>query len=193
MELTLEGILPILEASGWLAPVLFILLHIFRQVFFIPVMVICLAGGYLFGVFYGTIYSIIGLTAISIVFYFIIHAFPTWLAKLSLLKEKFFGYRENLNLMQIMILRVLPFIHFHLISLYLIEITNSFKEYCKFSVMACIPPALLYTVFGDLMRGLPVTVSLFLLLLLVVVFYTVGKKPFQLKAFHEKLTANQKV
>ncbi|WP_096202734.1 TVP38/TMEM64 family protein [Bacillus sp. FJAT-45350] len=181
MEHVVEGMVPVIENSGWLAPLLFIFLHVFRQVFFIPVVIICLLGGYLFGIVYGTIYSIIGLTAVSIVFYYIVKAFPSWLEKLSKMKNKWLGEREQLNLAQIMILRLMPLIHFHLVSLYLIETTKDFREYCKYSFYACIPPALAYTAFGHIISELPLQVGLAFVCMLAALFYFVGKKETQYK------------
>ncbi|MED4164299.1 TVP38/TMEM64 family protein [Halalkalibacterium halodurans] len=155
MEEMFETSLRVIEQSGWLAPVLFIMLHVFRQVFFIPVIIICLVGGYLFGSFYGSLYSIIGLTATSALFYGIVHGFPRFLAKVSQLKKRFLGEKESLSLPQMMLLRIVPFIHFHLVSLYVMETRPTFREYMKISFYLSMPPAIIYTLFGDMIHELP--------------------------------------
>ena len=38
-----------MDSVGWLAPFLFILLHLLRPLLFLPVIAVCIAGGYLFG------------------------------------------------------------------------------------------------------------------------------------------------
>ncbi|MDE5052299.1 hypothetical protein NDK25_07960 [Niallia taxi] len=48
------------EIGGVLAPIAMILFHTLRQVLFIPPVLVCIAGGVLFGVTFGTIYSVIG-------------------------------------------------------------------------------------------------------------------------------------
>ncbi|MBU8905130.1 TVP38/TMEM64 family protein [Desertibacillus haloalkaliphilus] len=176
MEHSFDSILLFIEGSGWMAPIFFILLHVFRQFLFIPVVFICLLGGYLFGVIPGTIYSLIGLTVMSVVFYSFVHAFPTWLNKLSAMQQKWLGERESLNIAQLMILRTMPFIHFHLVSLYLIEITDNVKEYTRLSFLASIPPAFLYTAFGHIISEMPLSVGLMLLAILLTLFYIVGRK-----------------
>ncbi len=53
-----------------------------------------------------------------------------------------------------MIMRLLPFVHFHLISLYLIETEKNKKNYLKKSLVVSIPPAVVYTAFGDMIHEL---------------------------------------
>ncbi|WP_209122053.1 TVP38/TMEM64 family protein [Alkalihalobacillus sp. BA299] len=176
MEQSLDSIQFVIEESGWMAPLLFILLHVFRQVFFIPVILVCLLGGYLFGVFYGTIYSLIGLTFTSVAFYIIAKRFPNVTTKLFDLKKKYLGSYQRMSLVQMMIIRLVPFIHFHLISLYLLEISHTIKEYTKYSFYACIPPAFVFTSFGHLIHELPLPISLTLVAVLFIVFTIIGKK-----------------
>src|SRR5690554_2732949 len=120
MEIFNEAVPQIIEDAGWLAPVLFIIVHLIRPFLFLPVMVICIAGGYLFGFIQGTIYSIIGLSLMSFFFYKLVNIFPLFRERIMKLKKKIFRDRE-LTLGQVMILRMLPFVHFHLLSLYLME------------------------------------------------------------------------
>src|SRR5699024_1558769 len=69
---------------------------------------------------------------------------------------------------QIALLRLVPFIHFHLLSLYLIEISNGFKDYTKASLLTNIPLAVVYTSFVQHLSGFsPLTVMLFLVILFV--------------------------
>lgn len=176
MEEFLKHSLQFIEQSGWLAPLFFILLHVFRQIFFIPVLLICLIGGYLFGTMYGSIYSIIGLTAVSMVFYGLIHILPRMKEKLTKLKKRFLKGKHQLNVPQMMIMRVMPFVHFHLVSLYLIESTKNFKTYSKYSFLASIPPAVVYTAFGDMIHELPFTGTVIFALFLAVLFLFFRKK-----------------
>ncbi len=97
MEEHLERSLQFIEQSGWLAPLFFILLHVFRQVLFIPVLLVCLVGGYLFGTVYGSLYSMIGLTAVSLVFYALVHLFPSMRKRLTSLKQRFLKGTTSFN------------------------------------------------------------------------------------------------
>src|SRR5690625_6914111 len=57
------------EAGGLFAPLLFISFHLLRPLLFIPVIFICITGGVLFGAVAGSLYSVIGITLSSILFY----------------------------------------------------------------------------------------------------------------------------
>ncbi|MBB5172697.1 TVP38/TMEM64 family protein [Texcoconibacillus texcoconensis] len=175
MELGIEEIPHFIERAGWIAPLLFIFLHLIRPLFFVPVMVICIIGGYLFGVVYGTIYSVIGLSLMSFIFYRLVESFPAIRQKVTKLKTKLFKDRM-LTLGQVMILRMMPFVHFHLLSLYLMEMTGSFRDYMKYSVGGVILPSLLYTSFGRAITDMPPLISLISFLCLMAVFYYLGQR-----------------
>ncbi|MGO4888662.1 TVP38/TMEM64 family protein [Anaerobacillus sp. MEB173] len=165
-----------IKQSGWLAPFFFILLHILRQFLFVPVVLICIVGGYLFGGVYGTIYSVIGLTLTSLMFYFIVTSFPLWLNKLTKLKSRWFGKEVTLTLGQISILRLLPFMHFHLISLCIIELTTNLKEYTIRSFITNIPLAFIYTSFGHVIGELTIYSIIVMLMGLGALFYLCRRK-----------------
>ncbi|MCD8500727.1 MAG: TVP38/TMEM64 family protein, partial [Bacillaceae bacterium] len=82
---------------------------------------------------------------------------------------------QNISMKQTMVLRMLPFIHFHLLSLYVLEQTDSFEEYVKYSFLGLIAPAILFTMFGHIVINLSVTSSLLLLVLISVVFFFLKK------------------
>ncbi|WP_349408099.1 TVP38/TMEM64 family protein [Pseudalkalibacillus sp. SCS-8] len=165
-----------LGASGALAPILFIFLHILRQFLFIPVGFICILGGVAFGVIFGTIYSLIGITLVSLYFYALVKSLPKSYSRFMKLKEKWFGKRSTLSFGQITILRLVPFLHFHLISLCLIEITRNFKEYTKASVFTNVPLAIVYTSLGSWLNQLTLQWMLSLLFILAVLFYMFRRK-----------------
>lgn len=145
-----SGILiDILQTSGIFAPAAFILLHVVRQYVFVPVSFICMVGGVFFGVLYGTMYSLAGLTLASICFYILYSRVPTLFIKVQKFKEKCLKKRAPLSFGQMTILRLIPFVHFHLISLCLIEATSSFKEYTRKSIFTNLPLAIVYTMFGQ--------------------------------------------
>lgn len=154
-----------IESSGWLAPVFFVLLHLLRPFFFIPVIVVCIAGGVIFGFLEGAVLSFIGLSLMSLVSYHLVNRFPKFRNRLSRLKKKMFDDR-SISVAQVMVLRIMPFVHFHLLSFYLMDMTKSFKEYMYFSMLGFIMPAVLYTAFGQVITGFPwyLTVTMFVVL-----------------------------
>ncbi|KMK74581.1 TVP38/TMEM64 family protein [Alkalihalobacillus pseudalcaliphilus] len=176
MNEKLEAARQLIEASGWLAPLLYLLLHLVRPFLFIPVLLTCLAGGYIFGTIYGSIYSIIGLTLTSVSFYVLIHYFPSFGRQLSQLKRKVIKSNHGMSTPQLMVIRLMPFVHFHFVSLYLLETTKNFREYTIRSIWFGIPPAIIYTAFGDIIHALPLTGTIVLMSLLIVCIMILPKK-----------------
>ncbi len=170
-----EAIPVYIEQSGILAPILFVLFHLIRPLLFLPVLFVCMVGGYLFGVVYGSVLSIIGLTLMCIIFYFVARKFPNVLTRFAKLNQRMLK-SGPLTMNQIMVLRMVPFAHFHLLSLYVLEQTNSFKEYTKFSFLGVILPGIIFTSFGQLIVDLPLFYSGILLLFLCVIFFGVRRK-----------------
>lgn len=176
MDDQIAMLLVIAETSGILAPIAFILFHFLRQFFFFPVVVICVAGGVLFGTVAGTFYSIIGLLLSSILFYLLIHRMPKTHEKLTMIKKKWFGEYRNLTTGQVAILRLIPFIHYHLLSFCLLERHRGFKDYMKASFLTNIPLALFYTVFGEFISRFTPTLVLIILFSLSILVYVLREK-----------------
>src|SRR5699024_4778594 len=116
-------LMTIIETGGLFAPVLFISFHLLRPLFFIPVVFICVSGGVLFGTVAGGVYSLIGITLSSVAFYGVVHWMPKTYNKFICMKQKVIGKNTDFTTPQIAVLRLVPFIHFHLLSLCLIQIT----------------------------------------------------------------------
>ncbi len=169
-------LLAVVETGGILAPIAFILLHFFRQFFFIPVAVICVAGGVLFGTVAGTIYSIVGLLLSSLLFYFLISRMPKTHTKLSLIKKKWFGEYRNLTTSQVAVLRLIPFIHYHLLSFCLLERHHSLKDFTKVSFFTNIPLALFYTLFGEFISRFTPTMIVVILFSISILVYVLREK-----------------
>lgn len=171
MEAIGADLLNYVELGGLFAPLLFICFHLLRPLFFIPVVFICISGGIFFGPIAGSFYSLIGITISSILFYWIYLRMPNGLNRILRLKKRFFGEHRELTKAQIVLLRLVPFIHFHLLSLCLIEISSSFKEYTKASLLTNIPLAFIYTSIGGTIANLsPYTISVLMALLLVFLY-----------------------
>ncbi|WP_228275598.1 TVP38/TMEM64 family protein [Gracilibacillus oryzae] len=146
----------VIEEYFYLAPFAFILLHLLRPVFFLPVLLLCVTGGILFGTIAGTIYSVIGLVLSSAVFYFIMRKFPVLYRRCQRIEQKFFGKSTKLTIWQISLLRMLPFMHFHLLSFCIFEMTDSFFAYLRTTVVTVIPLAVIYTAFGQTLQSLSI-------------------------------------
>ncbi|CAI9389342.1 TVP38/TMEM64 family protein [Niallia sp. Sow4_A1] len=176
MEEQLSVLFVMVEVSGILAPIIFILFHTLRQFLFIPPILVCIAGGVLFGVTLGTIYSIIGLTINCLIFYTVIHRLPKTHRKLSNLKKRWFGEYRNLTLGQITVLRLIPVFHYHLLNFCLLEKRKSLNEYGKSAFLSNIPLAFFYTIFGQFISQFSLTMVVIIMFALAILVYILREK-----------------
>lgn len=171
MEALGANLLIFVELGGLFAPLLFIGFHLLRPLLFIPVVFICISGGVLFGPVAGSFYSLIGITLSSIIFYGIYTKMPATMERILRLKQRLIGENKEFTRSQIILLRLVPFIHFHLLSLCLIEISSSFREYTKASFLSNIPLAFVYTSIGGTISNLsPYTITGLMILLLLFLY-----------------------
>ena len=174
-------LMAIVETGGVFAPLLFIGFHLIRPVFFLPVVFICISGGILFGTVAGSLYSVIGITLSSFVFYRMVQWMPKTINKLVLMKQKIVGQDSTLTTSQVAVLRLVPFIHFHLLSLCLLEISKGFKDYMKSSFYSNIPLAVVYTSLGQWLSAFSPTKIAIILLLLLPLLYLLRRKEIVIK------------
>lgn len=176
IELSTSSVLAVIQTTGYFAPLAFILFHIVRQFLFIPVAVVCVAGGMLFGVELGSIYSTIGLTGASITFYLISKVFPTLIQRFTKMRMKWIGTYTNLSIYQIVLLRMIPLINFSLISLCILEKAKTFRRYAKLSLLTHIPAAFCFTFLGSKIQTLSPILLIAIFVLLLVLVYVLREK-----------------
>lgn len=169
-------VLAFIEMSGIFAPIIFIAFHTFRQFLFIPVIVVCMAGGLLFGTVYGFIFSLIGLTLSSYFLYILLNRFPSVHQKLQAIKVKWFGPYTNFTIGQIAVLKLIPFMHYQLLCFALMERRRSFPEYAFSSFLTNIPVVLFYTVFGRFLKEFSPSIAIILLIALTVLLIILREK-----------------
>ncbi|HLU20907.1 MAG TPA: VTT domain-containing protein [Bacillaceae bacterium] len=168
--------LALVEGTGILAPFMFIFFHVLRQFMFIPVVMVCMAGGILFGSLLGTVYSMIGLLLLSAIFYFCIGKMPKTHARLMNIKYKWFGRYNKMTVGQIAVLRLIPFFHYQLLNLCLLERRPDFKGFMKGSFATNLPLAFFYTVFGEFITRFSPGMAIIIILSLFVLFYLLREK-----------------
>ncbi|NGP45005.1 TVP38/TMEM64 family protein [Bacillaceae bacterium SIJ1] len=146
-------------AAGIFAPLIFLGLHIIRPFLFIPVSVLCLLGGVLFGFWLGSFLSILGLWAVCEWFYWGVQKIPWLHRKINHLKESYGGQRKW-TISQLVMLRLVPFMHFHFVSLLVMDYAKTRSAYRFYSLVTIVPTAFLYTIFGRSLTKLPPLVVL---------------------------------
>lgn len=176
MNENMSLLLVLIEAGGVFAPLAFILFHLLRSFLFIPVSVVVIAGGILFGTVWGTIYSVIGLMGVSLFFFVFIERMPKTHERLIKLKNRWFGEYRNLTEGQIALLRLIPFVHYHLLSFCLMQRKPRFKEYMRASLLTNIPIALFFTTFGEYISQFTPSIIILLLIALTCLIYLLREK-----------------
>lgn len=181
MDQTMTMLFAFLEASGLWAPFVFLLFHCLRQFLFLPVAVLCMIGGILFGGLLGVAYSLIGLTLSCIIFYFLYQSMPGLFGKIQNMKKKWLGDRVSFTTGQIAILRCIPFMQYHLLSLILLERKRNVFSFTKKSFISNIPVAVLYTFFGQSIRNLSPSIIVLILVSFTLLFYLFREKQVKIK------------
>lgn len=191
------------QTGGW-APVLYIGLFILLPAFFFPVAVLALAGGLLFGLWWGSVYTFIG-AVLNCALMFLLARYvgrsqvqrlveqklsPQWQRRLQMADGK-----EGFLLL--IILRLIPAVPYNLIN-YTFGLTGiSFSSYLLASAIGIIPGTFAFINIGDktLEAGSPsFWIAIGLLVLLLVVAGLLGKKlfPGQKNATSSKKNGEQK-
>ena len=175
------------QTGGW-APVLYIGLFVLLPAFFFPVAVLALAGGLLFGLWWGSVYTFIG-AVLNCAMMFLLARYvgrsqvqrlveqklsPQWQRRLQMADGK-----EGFLLL--IILRLIPAVPYNLIN-YTFGLTGiSFSSYLLASAIGIIPGTFAFINIGDktLEAGSPsFWIAIGLLVLLLVVTGLLGKKLF---------------
>ena len=191
------------QTGGW-APVLYIGLFVLLPAFFFPVAVLALAGGLLFGLWWGSVYTFIG-AVLNCAMMFLLARYvgrsqvqrlveqklsPQWQRRLQMADGK-----EGFLLL--IILRLIPAVPYKLIN-YTFGLTGiSFSSYLLASAIGIIPGTFAFINIGDktLEAGSPsFWIAIGLLVLLLVVTGLLGKKlfPGQKNATSSKKNGEQK-
>ncbi|WP_422122582.1 TVP38/TMEM64 family protein [Planococcus sp. X10-3] len=163
-----------IENAGWMAPIFFLLLHLVRPILFLPVIAVCVLGGVAFGFVQGAVLSYAGLLLMSAIVYLMLKHLPKSHQKMTKLKERIFTDR-TLSVGQVMLLRIMPFVHFQLLCFYLMDMTRNFKEYMYYSALGLTLPAIVYTAFGQSITEFPWYLTLAFLVLLVAIFLAIDR------------------
>lgn len=191
------------QTGGW-APVLYIGLFILLPTFFFPVAVLALAGGLLFGLWWGSVYTFIG-AVLNCAMMFLLARYVGRSQVQRLVKQKLSPqWQRRLQMadgkegfLLLIILRLIPAVPYNLIN-YTFGLTGiSFSSYLLASAIGIIPGTFAFINIGDktLEAGSPsFWIAIGLLVLLLVVTGLLGKKlfPGQKNATSSKKNGEQK-
>lgn len=173
-----EEIRQFIQGFGALAPVIFILLQVFKVIFFIiPTTLFAVAGGYLFGPILGTVYSLIGITIGSCIVFYASRSFGRPFAEKVISSQEirhfdvFFKKRGKAALF---IARATP-------ELFPTDVVSfaaglakiRFRDFILLTFLGSIPNMLLLNLFGSkLSQGLsPIAIVILVVLGLIILGY----------------------
>lgn len=186
---TIETIENVIHSYGWYGPIIFIALHVLRSFLFIPVTALCIAGGILFHGLFGTLYSMIGLTIGSVALYVMFMFFPL---ERYLLKKKKRVFTEPLSLKKVILIRLLPFAHYNLVSLWIKRETKRFPPYFKFMFLSNIPIVIIYSLLGEVILLLSYEKVIMITLLLILIIYLFWRQDQKIKVLPFNREATQR-
>ena len=139
-----------IDDLGWFAPVLFVVTYTIASIFFLPTMVLTLAGGAIFGPIIGVLINLIGATC-GAAFSFLItrHLIYDWFSKKRKARlNKLIIEVDKKGWTVVAFLRLFPIIPFNLVN-YGLGLTGiSFRLYLLTTAVFLIPAEIIYTYFG---------------------------------------------
>lgn len=174
----------LIKRGGIRSPLIYIALFALLPVFFFPVPVLAVAGGLAFGLWKGSLYTLIG-AGINCILMFII---ARYLGKEGVdklvdshisdrMKEKFFSNDKSLTFF-IFTLRLIPVVPYALIN-YMSGLSNiSLKNYTLASILGIIPGTMVFLNMGDKsanFKSQEFFISIILLVALIVISNLLAK------------------
>jgi len=152
----------IVLSYGNFSILVFILMQILQVVvFFIPGEFIQVAGGYIFGAFWGGVISLTGITLGSVIVYFIVKGYGKPLVEKLMLKKEVKFFKKILDVGSkrtvVFMFYLIPGIPKDALS-YICGVSNiSFKDFFIYSTLGRIPAIFISTYFGEKIYSKDVT------------------------------------
>jgi len=135
---------------GWWAPVIFLVLSIFRPLILFPASLLSIAGGLAFGLYLGSFLIIIGATGGAVISFWIARKLgyqvvkQEWTGRAAWVQQKM----EKQGFYYVLVLRLIPMLSFDLIS-YLAGISKvRFIAYFCGTLLGIIPGSVTYSFLG---------------------------------------------
>ncbi|WP_252311180.1 TVP38/TMEM64 family protein [Sinobaca sp. H24] len=140
-----------IDAYGWMAPVIYIVLYTLRSLVFFPASVFSLAGGLAFGPAEGVLYIMIGAMGGAVLSFYIARLLggkvigSKWKGKAAVFQTQL---NEN-GFLYALIMRLIPVLNFDLVSYICGLSTIRFRAYAAATLIGIFPGALGYSLLGS--------------------------------------------
>ena len=156
ISIWIDSLLLWINQNHKLSSIIYILIYLFSCIFLVPVSIITLAGGFIFGLFQGIILASISSTlGATISFLLGRYLVKSWVQKKIINKHKIINQIMNKqDFITILLLRLIPTIPFGMLN-YSLSITNiSLKIFILSSWIGMLPITILYVYLGALADNL---------------------------------------
>lgn len=169
---TPQGIRHFVLSFGALSMVIYIFMHVIRPFTFLPATPFTIAGGFIFGNFYGLLFSVIG-TMLSAVLTFFLSRYLFREQVKRWLKGRYDGIDKSLEgngMYMIAVFRLIPVVPFDAVG-YVAGVSSiKFRDYMIGSLIGELPGAFVLTMLGSSLKhiGSPVFYASIVLLLLLI-------------------------
>ena len=165
-----------ISGFGVLAPVIYILIYALATILFLPGSPLTIAGGLIFGVGFGTLYTVIGATLGASVAFLVARYFGGKLIEGFLKKhnfkklEEYHDKLESNGFSAVIFLRLIPLFPFNGLNFALGLTKVKFRSYLIATLIGIIPGTFVFNYFGDSLGNLSfmnIVISLILIILLI--------------------------
>lgn len=156
--LSLQQLKSSIESLGGMASVAFIVICTVRGLVFIPCGLLSALGGVIFGPLMGTAFTLIGLTAGSVITFYLARSFgKSWAERtLGHKYDKYEGYVSKDSLYSIFLMRVVPILPFDVVSCIAGMSRTRVDKYILATFIGSLPGVFIYVFFGDSIRSLSI-------------------------------------
>ncbi|WP_408006622.1 TVP38/TMEM64 family protein [Pseudalkalibacillus sp. A8] len=136
---------------GWIAPGIYLIMFTVRPLVLFPASLLAIVGGLAFGFWYGVLLTIIGACLGATISFLAIRKLGITFGRIPS-SEKYDTLRRQIDkkgFIILLILRLLPFLHFELVT-YLSAVSNiRFSHYFFATLLGLVPGALIYCGIGN--------------------------------------------
>lgn len=186
--LSLQKIKTAIDSFGGMAPLIFMLLCILRGLVFIPCGLLSTLGGMLFGPLTGTVFTLFGFTAGSVITFYLARGFGKGWAQRTLGNkyDKYDGYISKDSFCSVFLMRVVPILPFDVVSCIAGMSRTRLDKYILATLIGSLPGVFIYVFFGDSVKSMSIR-RLGFSAIFIVVFATI---PFCYKHFIKLIQKN---
>jgi uncharacterized membrane protein YdjX (TVP38/TMEM64 family) len=156
--LSLQQLKTAIAGLGAMASAAFLILCVLRGLVFLPCGLISALGGMVFGTWLGTIFSLVGLTAGSVVTFYLARRFGKgWVQRILGSKyDKYEGHISRDSFYSIFLMRAVPVLPFDVVSCVAGMSRARVDKYILATLTGSLPGVFIYVFFGDSIRSMSI-------------------------------------